>query len=241
MDTAIEVNNVSLTYRLYKKRNLKHSIIKRDLANKNVLFNALNNISFSVKKGEVFGIIGPNGCGKSTLLRVIAGILKPDSGSVIVNGHVSPLLGLGSGFNIELDGIDNIYLNGLLLGFKKADLDKKMESIVSFAELGEFISQPVKTYSSGMKARLGFAIAAHLEPDILLIDEVLGVGDINFQKKSSAKIKEIIKGNSTVVLVSHNHAVLKELSNEVMWMNKGTAVMTGEPGAVLAEYTKANR
>lgn len=241
MDTAIEVNNVSLTYRLYKKRNLKHSIIKRDLVNKNVLFNALNNISFSVKKGEVFGIIGPNGCGKSTLLRVIAGILKPDSGSVVVNGHVSPLLGLGSGFNIELDGIDNIYLNGLLLGFKKADLDKKMESIVGFAELGEFISQPVKTYSSGMKARLGFAIAAHLEPDILLIDEVLGVGDINFQKKSSAKIKEIINGNSTVILVSHNQAVLKELSSEVMWMNKGTAVMIGEPEAVLAEYTKANR
>jgi ABC-type polysaccharide/polyol phosphate transport system ATPase subunit len=241
LDTAIEVNNVSLTYRLYKKRNLKHSIIKRDLVNKNVLFNALNNISFSVKKGEVFGIIGPNGCGKSTLLRVIAGILKPDSGSVVVNGHVSPLLGLGSGFNIELDGIDNIYLNGLLLGFKKADLDKKMESIVGFAELGEFISQPVKTYSSGMKARLGFAIAAHLEPDILLIDEVLGVGDINFQKKSSAKIKEIINGNSTVILVSHNQAVLKELSSEVMWMNKGTAVMIGEPEAVLAEYTKANR
>lgn len=241
MDTAIEVNNVSLTYRLYKKRNLKHSIIKRDLINKNVLFNALNNISFSVKKGEVFGIIGPNGCGKSTLLRVIAGILKPDSGCVVVNGHVSPLLGLGSGFNIELDGIDNIYLNGLLLGFKKADLDKKMESIVSFAELGEFISQPMKTYSSGMKARLGFAIAAHLEPDILLIDEVLGVGDINFQKKSSAKIKEIIKGNSTVILVSHNQVVLKELSNEVMWMNKGTAVMIGEPEVVLAEYTKANR
>ena len=241
MGVAIEVNNVSLSFCLYKKRNLKQTIIKRDIKNRSELFKALNNISFSVNKGDVLGIIGPNGCGKSTLLRVIGGILKPDSGTVRINGSVSPLLGLGGGFNIELDGIDNIYLNGLLLGFKKVALDKELENIVNFAELGDFINQPVKTYSSGMKARLGFAIAAHLEPDILLIDEILGVGDIKFQKKSFAKIKEIIKGNATVILVSHNQSVLTELSNQVLWMDKGAVVDIGEPGKVLAGYTKANR
>jgi len=198
---------------------------------------ALRNVNFEIYQGETLGIIGRNGSGKTTLLRAIAGIYQPDEGTLDVKATVSPLLSLGTGFQQELSGMENIYINGVLLGFHEKEIDKVVDDIVNFAELGEFINAPVKTYSSGMTARLGFSIAVHLRRDVMLIDEILGVGDAKFRKKSEEKLKELIYDDGrTVVLVSHSLSSVKRMSNRVVWLDKGAVKSVGDPEEVVNEY-----
>ncbi len=198
-------------------------------------FWALRHVSFTVQQGETVGVIGRNGSGKSTLLRVIAGIYPPDEGTVTVDGEVSTLFGLGTGFNAELSGYDNIYLNGVLMGLKKEQIDGIIGDIVEFAELGEFIDMPVRTYSSGMKSRLGFAIAMNVDKDIVLIDEVMGAGDAAFRQKAEAEMTRIM-GEKTVILVSHAMPTIERFCTRVMWFNKGVMAATGEPKEVVEQY-----
>lgn len=236
---AIEVNNVSMKYRLTTEKvdSIKQYLIKR--AKKEIQyedFYALNDISFSVPKGEVFGIIGLNGAGKSTLLKVISGILKPTTGSVKVHGTIAPLIELGAGFNGDLTGIENIYLNGLILGYSKKMIHSKIEEIVEFSELGKFIHTPLKNYSSGMKARLGFSIATIVQPEVLIVDEVLSVGDMMFREKSEKKIKSMIKNGTTVLFVSHSLSQVEQLCNRVLWLENGQLKELGESSNILEKY-----
>ncbi len=198
-------------------------------------FWALRNISFTVDKGDTIGVIGRNGSGKSTLLRIIAGIFLPDEGEVNICGEVSTLFSLGAGFQGELSGIDNIYLNGVMMGLSKKEIDKIVDKIVDFAELGEHIFKPVKTYSSGMNSRLGFSIAMNIKKDIILIDEILGVGDAAFREKAMKEMSRII-GNNTIIMVSHNMETIKKFANKVVWLNKGNMIDFGEPGDVVKQY-----
>ena len=200
-------------------------------------YRAVNKISLDIKRGEVIGVIGPNGAGKSTLLRMIAGIYAPDSGSLKVNGRVSLLAGLGAGFQRNLTGRENISLSGSIYGISKEELYELVPSIVVFSGIGEFIDQPLRTYSSGMRARLAFAIACHLSPQVLLIDEVLAVGDSAFREKSKAKIMEMVKGEATVVLVSHNAGILREICDRVVCLDKGKIDTVSEDvNAVIERY-----
>ncbi len=199
-------------------------------------FTALENISFEVKKGECLGIIGRNGSGKSTLLGLIAGVLKPDEGEIEVKGKVLPLLELGAGFHPDLTGRENILLNGVLLGLTRKEINKKMDSIIDFAELREFIDQPLRTYSSGMIARLGFSIMIHLDPDILLIDEILAVGDIAFQKKCRDKIISFKKNGTTILLVSHNLEDILTLCDRTLWLENHRIKMLDETYKVVKYY-----
>ncbi len=237
----IEVQNISMSYRMAEGdiRSLKEYTVKwfsRKL--KHVNHQVLNNVSFTVNKGEVMGIVGVNGAGKSTLLKIISGILKPNSGKVILNGKIIPLLGLGSGFDMELTGIENIYLNAAILGYSKEEIDEKYKKIVDFSELGNFLHQPIRTYSSGMLMRLGFSIAAEMEPEILILDEVLSVGDDRFRAKSQARIAELIKSGATVLLVTHNAAAIKKYCHRALWLDKGNIKMIGEAIKVMDAYTK---
>lgn len=212
-------------------------IVTRKVERERVIeINALKNVSFGIEHGKVVGIIGTNGSGKSTLLKVLAGIFKPDSGEIAVNTDSVSLLALGSGFQVELTGLENIYINGLILGFSKKEIDKKLNEIVEFSELGEFINYPVGKYSSGMKTRLAFSIACHIDPDILLIDEVLGVGDETFKEKSQQKIRSMIKDNRTVIIVSHSIPTLRDLCDKVMWLHKGELLEFGDTNEVLNNY-----
>jgi len=199
-------------------------------------FVALEEISFEVYKGEYFGIIGRNGAGKSTLLGLIAGVLAPDKGKIVVKGRVSPLLELGAGFHPELTGRENIILNGILLGMTKSEVLSKIDEIIEFSELGEFIDQPLRTYSSGMVARLGFSVIAHLDPEILLVDEILAVGDINFQKKCMEKMMNFRKNGVTIVLVSHNIEQVERLCDRVMWIDQHRVRAIGRPEEVCRLY-----
>jgi len=202
---------------------------------------ALRNVEFDIYRGETLGIIGRNGSGKTTLLRTIAGIYRPDEGEINVRATVSPLLSLGTGFQQELSGIDNIYINGVLLGFSEREIEKVLDDIVNFAELGDFIDAPVKTYSSGMTARLGFSIAVHLRRDVMLIDEILGVGDARFRKKSEEKLKELIYDDGrTVVLVSHSLNSVKRMANRAIWIDGGTIKSVGDPETVINEYLSSS-
>ncbi len=187
-------------------------------------FLALNNVSFKIKKGESFGIMGPNGAGKSTTLGLIAGVLKPDKGNVITNGRIAPLLELGAGFHPELTGRENIMLNAIILGMTKKEAENKIEAIIEFSELLDFIEQPIRTYSSGMLARLGFSVAVHIEPEILLIDEILAVGDVNFQKKCLSKMLEFKNRGVTIILVSHNIGQVKEICDRIATIEQGKIV-----------------
>ncbi len=187
-------------------------------------FLALNNVSFKIKKGESFGIMGPNGAGKSTTLGLIAGVLKPDKGNVITNGRIAPLLELGAGFHPELTGRENIMLNAIILGMTKKEAENKIEAIIEFSELLDFIEQPIRTYSSGMLARLGFSVAVHIEPEILLIDEILAVGDVNFQKKCLFKMLEFKNRGVTIILVSHNIGQVKEICDRIATIEQGKIV-----------------
>ena len=191
-------------------------------------FWALKGVSFEVKKGEVLGIIGHNGAGKSTLLKVISGILKPTTGSVQVNGAIVPMLELGSGFDFDLTGRENVFLNGAILGYSEQFLKEKYEEIVAFSELGQFIDVPLRNYSSGMVMRLAFSIATVVQPDILIVDEILAVGDAEFQEKSKRRMLQLMGGGTTVLFVSHSIQQIREMCNRVIWLERGEVVMTGD-------------
>jgi ABC-2 type transport system ATP-binding protein len=199
-------------------------------------FWALKNISFEVKKGEVVGIIGRNGAGKSTLLKIISGILKPTSGSVTVQGNIVPMLELGSGFDVDLSGRENIFLNGAILGYSKDFLTKKYDEIVSFSGLEHFIEMPIRNYSSGMLMRLAFSIATVVNPEILIVDEILAVGDENFQHKSKARMMELMGGGTTVLFVSHNLAQIREMCSRVIWLEKGYIKEIGDTEQLCERY-----
>lgn len=200
-------------------------------------FWALRDCSFTVKQGEIVGIIGPNGAGKSTLCRILSGILKPDTGSLTQEGEVSALLSLGSGFNIQLSGRDNIYLNGLMLGIPKRELETLVDEIIDFSGLEEFIDEPIKNYSSGMVARLGFSIAAMLEPDIFIIDEALSTGDMTFYEKASARIQEMINSAKAVIVVTHSMAFVKKVCTKAIWLKQGQIMHMGDPVETVELYT----
>lgn len=238
-EVVIRAENVGIRFRLrFEKRPTLKKLITQDLISRRSSeeFWALRGVSFVVRKGETLGVIGPNGSGKTTLLRVIGGIYHPDEGRIEVKGRVSTLLSLTAGVQPELSGLDNIFLIGMLMGIPYREIRARLEQIIEFAELDRFIEAPVKTYSSGMLARLGFAIAAHLESDILLIDEILGVGDRQFREKSQAKIRELISQERTVVLVSHNLEAIRALSTSCLWLDKGRVRAFGDPDEVIAAY-----
>lgn len=232
---AITVNNLHIYYKDLKRFSLKKSGLK-DIVNAKV-FKAVKGVSFSVKKGEIIGICGRNGSGKSTLLRAIAGIFSPDKGSIDLHGNSISLLSIGVGFQKRLTGYENIFLSGMLLGFTEEQIKSKLNEIIEFSELEDFIYKPVRSYSSGMYSKLAFAITAILETDIMLIDEVLSVGDIKFRQKSYNKMKELINDeNRTVIIVSHSSKTLRDLCNRVIWLNDGKIKDVGEPDTIVTEY-----
>ena len=239
MQKIIEVNNVSIKFKMTKEQifSLKEyfiKFIKRQLEFEE--FNALTDISFSVNKGDILGIIGYNGAGKSTMLKVISGIMKPTNGSIKVDGVISPLIELGSGFDMELTARENIFLNGYILGYSKKFIKEHFNEIVEFSELSEFLDVPVKNFSSGMVARLGFAIATIVKPEILIVDEILSVGDFKFQEKSEKKIKEMLLSGTTVILVSHDIAQIEEICTKVLWLEQGRVKGYGNTKEICEEY-----
>ena len=230
-----------MTYRtsLESAPTLKHTVLKLGRREKIVReIDALKNVSFEVPEGQVLGVVGANGAGKSTLMRTVAGILPPNSGRVEVHGRVSTLLALGVGFNRKMTGRQNVVLGGLAAGLTRAQLQEKYDEIVAFAELEDFMDMPMRTYSSGMYGRLAFAVAVTMEPDILLIDEALSVGDARFRKKSFRKMRELCGENRTILLVSHALGSIKELCDQAIWMHKGELRMWDEPEAVVDAYTE---
>ena len=238
---AVVVDNVSMKFNLSKEKvdNLKDYLIK--FIKKEIKYNefwALQNVNFEVQKGDRVGILGLNGAGKSTLLKVIAGVFKPTEGKVIRNGRLVPLLELGAGFDPQYTGRENIYLYGAVLGFSKKFLDEKLDEIIEFSELGKFIDVPVKNYSSGMKSRLGFSVATLVEPDILILDEVLSVGDAKFRKKSEAKIMSMFDSGVTVLFVSHSLEQVQRLCNKAMILEKGKLIAYGDIGPISEQYSK---
>ena len=239
MGTMIEVNNVSMAFRMDINRpsGLKDWVVnfvtgKRDIRE----FRALSGISFTVERGEVIGIIGRNGSGKSTLLKIISGIYKPTGGSVTLGGSVVPMLELGSGFDQELTGYENIFLNGAILGYTEKYLREKLDEIIAFSELGDFINMPIKTYSSGMMMRLAFSVATVVNPEILIVDEILAVGDEFFQKKSFARMQELMSGGTTVLFVSHNLDQIRNMCSRVVWLDGGHIRMAGPTQEICAAY-----
>lgn len=235
-EISIEVKDVHINYKIMKNFSIQKNLLKRD-AEKAETFEAVKGVSFTVEKGEILGIIGKNGSGKSTLLRAIAGVFSPNEGTIDLKGNSVSLLSLGVGFKDTLTGRDNIYLSGMLLGFTQEQVREKEESIIEFAELGEFIDMPVKTYSSGMHSKLAFAITSSLETDIMLVDEVLSVGDEHFKKKSMSRMETLINDkNRTVVIVSHSIETLEKLCDRVMWMNDGLITEIGDTQEVLSRY-----
>ena len=235
----IELNNVSVNYRIANERvhSIKEYIIK--LLQRKISyhqFHALSHINLEIKQGEIFGLIGHNGAGKSTLLKVIARVLRPTKGRVRLGGRVSPLLELGGGFNLELTGRENIYLNSAILGFTKKNIQSRFDRIVAFAELDEFIDTPVRNYSTGMISRLGFAIATDVQPEILIIDEVLSVGDSDFQQKSSQRIKQFCDSGTTILLVSHELDAVEKMCHRVAWLDHGQIKGIGPAKKIIADY-----
>lgn len=240
IDSVIKLDNVDLIYKTNQSLSIKVALRNLVLRKKNTHANefmALRNVTLDIKRGKVYGIIGNNGAGKSTLLKVLSGVMSPNSGTMRTNYKTINLLALGLGFTKEISGRDNIVLNGLILGFSMEEIRQKMQSIIDYSEIGDFIEKQMKTYSSGMVSRLGFAIAINLRPEVLLIDEVLSVGDIGFQAKSFNSIKELIKDESiTVVIVAHNLKQLQELCDEIVWMEKGNIIECGSADVVLEKY-----
>lgn len=240
MADAVTVDSLKICYKDIQQFSIKRNLLKMNERHTET-FEAVRGISFSVKEGEIFGIVGRNGSGKSTLLKAIAGIFTPDGGSIDLHGHTVSLLSLGVGFNGMLSGRRNIELSGLLLGFTKDQIAEHMNQITGFAELGDFIDRPVRTYSSGMYSKLAFSITAFLETDIMLVDEVLSVGDEAFKKKSYQKMKEIISNDKrTVIIVSHSLQSLQELCGRAMWIENGIIRQIGIPRDVIAGYKKAS-
>ncbi len=241
---AIVVDNASMHFNMaseklesFKEYFIK--LIKRQLFFKD--FVAVREASVKIKKGEVFGIVGTNGSGKSTLLKMISGILKPTYGKVTIDGTIAPLIELGAGFDGELTARENIYLNGAVLGYQKKFIDEHFDRIVDFAEIHEFLDMPIKNYSSGMVARIAFAIATVIKPDILIVDEILSVGDFMFQQKCEDRINELMAGGTTVVIVSHAIEQIERLCDRVMWIEKGDVRMIGETAKVCEAYKSIDK
>ena len=238
-NNVIEVKNVTMRFNMSKERvdSLKEYLIK--LVKHQLKFEefiALNNVSLSIKKGEVVGIVGLNGSGKSTLLKVISGILSPSSGSAAISGSISPLIELGAGFDFDLTARENVFLNGSVLGFSKETMTEKMDEIIDFAELRDFMDVAIKNFSSGMVARLGFSIATITRPDILIVDEILAVGDFLFQQKCEKRISEMMSGGTTVIIVSHSIEQIERLCSRVIWLEKGNIIMDGPTQEVCDLY-----
>jgi len=235
---AIEVEGIYLKYPMFNKMSFQEMLSAKTFRmKKRNEFEALKNVSFKVKRGEIVGIIGRNGSGKSTLLSTLGGIFAPDAGKIDTHGYSISLLSIGTGFNVEMTGRENIFLSGMLLGFEREEIVKLMDSIIEFADIGEFIDIPVKKYSSGMYSKLAFSIAVTLRTDIMLVDEVLSVGDENFKRKSFEKMQELINDDKrTVLIVSHSLSTLEELCDTILWLHKGEVVKMGEPKEILQEY-----
>ena len=232
---AIAANNLGVKYslKLTKKQTVRDSMIRRVRREGDPDFWALRNVSFDIANGESVGVIGPNGAGKSTLLQVLAGILTPSEGTVSVDGHISSLLTLGVGFDEDLSGTDNIRLAGAFMGLPHRDVEERLQAIIDYAELGQFIDAPIKTYSSGMRARLGFAIATSVDPDILLLDEVLATGDAAFREKSKQRVLELVKAAKAIMLVTHDMQWVRDYCNRAILLEKGQIALMGTPDEVV--------
>lgn len=243
MATMIKVNDVSMRFNLGIEKNfsLKQGFInffKRKKKEKNEFW-ALSDVSFEVEKGEVIGFVGTNGAGKSTLLKVIAGVMKPTKGNVEVYGNICPMIELGAGFDMDLTARENIYLNGAVMGYSKQFIDTKFDEIVEFSELKDFLEVPVKNFSSGMVARLAFSIATVVDPEILIVDEILSVGDMAFQQKSENKMRSMIGGGTTVLFVSHSIEQIKKICDRAVWIEHGVVQMVGKSEDVCEAYKKS--
>jgi len=238
-DIAIKINDVSKLYKLYDKPTdrLKESL-GLTKAKKYKEHYALRNVSFDVERGECVGIIGTNGAGKSTILKIITGVLNPTAGEVQINGRISALLELGAGFNMEYTGIENVYLNGTMIGFSREEIDAKLQDILEFADIGDFVNQPVKTYSSGMFVRLAFAVAINIEPEILIVDEALSVGDVFFQAKCYKKFEEFKQQGKTILFVSHDLSSIQKYCDKAILLNKGKKISEGSPKDIIDLYKK---
>lgn len=241
-ETVIEVSHVSMHFNLMVEKvdSLKEYVVK--LLKGKLLYNdfiALNDVSFNVEKGEIVGLVGFNGAGKSTMLKILAGVLTPTDGSVKVVGSVAPLIEVGAGFDPELTARENIYLNGAILGHDKKFMDSKFDEIIDFAELKDFVDVPVKNFSSGMYARLGFSIATMVKPDILIVDEVLSVGDYRFQEKCEERIRKMIQDGVTIILVSHDIRLIEDLCTKVIWLDHGCMKEIGETQKICEMYKNA--
>src|SRR4249919_947770 len=242
MTSAIELVNVTKVYRRYGGR--QFSTLKSALLQRSILrdlqpsetFPALQDVSFKVPKGSTFGVIGKNGSGKSTALKLVAGITKPTSGTVRVEGRISALIELGAGFHPEISGRENVFINGIMLGLTKREIEERFDEIVEFAELREFIDEPVKNYSSGMYMRLGFSVATHVNPDVLLVDEVLAVGDEGFTHKCLDKFADFKRSNKTILLVTHSLNLIERFCDEALWLDGGLAMSHGDPKRVVGAY-----
>lgn len=243
----IDVQNVSMRFNLgiEKNNSLKQMAVdlfsksareKRKMHKKENEFWALQDVSFKVEKGQVVGFVGSNGAGKSTLLKVVAGVMKPTKGKVLVEGNICPMIELGAGFDLDLNARENIYLNGAVMGYSKDFIDSKYQEIVDFSELHDFLEVPVRNFSSGMIARLAFSVATIVEPEILIVDEILSVGDLNFQKKSENKMRSLISGGTTVLYVSHSIESIKSLCDKVVWLEHGKVIQVGTAEKVCAAY-----
>jgi ABC-type polysaccharide/polyol phosphate transport system ATPase subunit len=240
--SVIDVEDVSVAFR--KGKGASPSIVRRSVTSvfRRVRYDefwALRHVSFTVREGEVLGVIGKNGAGKTTLLRLLVGVLYPDSGRITAKGRISSLLSLGVGFNSNLTGRDNIYLNGVYLGLTRSRIDKIFDDIVVFAELEDFIDHQVRYYSSGMRARLGFSIAVHVEPDILIIDEVLSAGDKDFRKKAEAKMRDFMTRAKAIVIASHSMKLIADMCDSALWLQKGAVRIQGPAAEVVDEYIKS--
>ena len=235
---VITLNKVSKKFKRGRKLLLKEALLDVFRPQSSEWFYALKDISFEINKGETVGIIGPNGSGKSTILKLIAGVMYPDKGRVAVKGRVSPLIELAAGFHPELSGRENIYLNGVILGLSIKQIDERISDIVSFSELEDFIDTPVKHYSSGMYIRLGFSVAIHTDPKILLVDEILTVGDSSFQRKSFDKMQDLKKGNITIVFVSHSMKSVINFCDRVIYLDNSKIIQDGSPKDVIGTYIK---
>lgn len=235
-ESAIDVKDLCIRYKCMKPISIKQNLFSMKKS-KSEVYEALKGVNFSVPKGDILGIVGKNGSGKSTILRTVGGIISPDSGTVDLHGNAVSLLSIGVGFQNKLSGRENIFLSGMLLGFTEEEIQNKAEDIIEFAELGKFIDMPVKTYSSGMHSKLAFSVSAILETEIMLIDEVLSVGDAGFKKKSYQKMKDLISDSDrTVLIVSHSTQTLKTLCTNILWLHDGVVRMQGDTDEVLNAY-----
>ena len=241
-DIAVSVQHVDIHFNMSKEKleNLKEYFIK--LMKHQLMFEdfvALRDVTFDIKRGDVFGIVGFNGAGKSTLLKVICGVLKPTKGTVLTRGTIAPMIELGAGFDMDLTARENIYLNGSVLGYSKKFMDEKFNEIVEFSEMQDFLDTPMKNYSSGMVARIAFAIATVTTPDILIVDEILSVGDFKFQQKCEKRINEMMEGDTTVIMVSHSMEQIERLCKHCLWLDHGSVKMIGDTKEVCDAYRRA--